>query len=139
VTVTSDVPAIDLEAATVGINVNSTNLDKLPYGKAIRGLSQMIPGIYTPYYDIGGNTVAGSTQVGGRTYGRTGQELMQFDGTVSNDTLFGDFGTYAEVQYSAAAKGAESQNAGVTVNFTIKSEAAGSRVHPGKQQIHLLR
>lgn len=121
VTVTSDVPAIDLEAATVGINVNSANLDKLPYGKAIRGLSQLIPGIYTPYYDVGGNTVAGSTQVGGRTYGRTGTELMQFDGTVSNDTLFGDFGTYAEVQYSAAAKGADSQNAGVSVSFTIKS------------------
>jgi len=127
VTVTSDAPAIDLEAANVGININSSNLDKLPYGKAIRGLSQMIPGIYTPYYDVGGNTVAGSTQVGGRTYGRTGQELMQFDGTVSNDTLFGDFGTYGEIQYSAAAKGAESQNAGVAVSFTIKS--GGNEVH----------
>jgi hypothetical protein len=121
VTVTSDVPAIDLEAATVGVNINSNNLDKLPYGKAIRGLSQMIPGIYTPYYDVGGNTVAGSTTVSGRTYGRTGQELMQFDGTVSNDTLFGDFSTYGEIQYAAAAKGAESQNAGVAVSFTIKS------------------
>ncbi|MBI4474205.1 MAG: TonB-dependent receptor, partial [Acidobacteria bacterium] len=121
ITVTSDVPTIDLEATTVGVNINSTNLDKLPYGKGIRGLSQLIPGIYTPYYDVGGNTLAGSTQVGGRTYGRTGQELMQFEGAVSNDSLFGDFGTYAEIQYAAAAKGAEAQNAGVSVSFTIKS------------------
>lgn len=121
VTVTSQAPQIDLEAATVGINWGMNNLDKLPYGKGIRGLSQMIPGIYTPYYDVGGNTLAGSTQVGGRTYGRTGAELMQFEGAVSNDSLFGDFGTYSEVQYSAAAKGAEAQNAGISVSFTIKS------------------
>ncbi len=121
VTVTSQAPQIDLEAATVGVNWGMDNLDKLPYGKGIRGLSQMIPGIYTPYYDVGGNTLAGSTTVSGRTYGRTGNELMQFEGAVSNDTLFGDFGTYAEVQYSAAAKGAEAQNAGVSVSFTIKS------------------
>jgi Carboxypeptidase regulatory-like domain len=121
VTVTSQAPQIDLEAASVGVNWGSANLDKLPWGKGIRGLSQMIPGIYTPYYDVGGNTLAGATTVSGRTYGRTGNEIMQFEGAISNDSLFGDFGTYAEVQYSAAAKGAEGQNAGVTVSFTIKS------------------
>jgi hypothetical protein len=120
VTVTSDAPAIDLEAAAVGINFNATNVDKLPYGRGIRGLSQMIPGIYTPYYDVGGNTLGGSTTVSGRIYGRTGGELLQFEGVVW-DQFFGDFGTYQEVQYSAAAKGAESQNAGVSVSFTIKS------------------
>src|SRR5215831_8260227 len=108
VTVTSQAPQIDLEAASVGVNWNTANLDKLPYGKAIRGLSQMMPGIYAPYYDVGGNTLAGATTVSGRTYGRTGNELMQFDGAVANDTLFGDFGTYEEIQYSTAAKGAES-------------------------------
>ena len=140
VTVSSQAPQIDLEAATVGVNFAADNLDKLPYGKGIRGLSQMIPGIYTPYYDVGGNTLAGSTTVSGRTYGRTGNELMQFEGAVSNDTLFGDFGTYSEVQYSAAAKGAEAQNAGVSVSFTIKSgtndfhgSVAGS-YQPGKWQ-----
>src|SRR5207247_6223329 len=117
VTVTSQAPQIDLQQATVGINWGTNNLDKLPYGRAIRGLSQMIPGIYTPYYDVGGNTLGGSTTVSGRIYGRTGQELMQFDGTVSNDTLFGDFGTYGEIQYAAAAKGAEASNAGVAVSF----------------------
>src|SRR5262245_46141966 len=121
VTVTSQAPQIDLEAANVGVNWSTDNLDKLPYGKAIRGLSQMRAGIYAPYYDVGGNTLAGATTVSGRTYGRTGNELMQFDGSVSNDSLFGDFGTYSEIQYSTAAKGAESANAGVSVSFTIKS------------------
>lgn len=106
VTVTSEVPAIDLEAAAVGINFNATNIDKLPYGRAIRGLSQMIPGIYTPYYDVGGSTIGGSTTVSGRIYGRTGGELLQFEGVVW-DQFFGDFGTYQEIQYLAAAKGAE--------------------------------
>src|SRR5437016_1312492 len=46
---------------------------------------------------------------------------MQFDGAVANDTLFADFGTYEEIQYSTAAKGAESPNTGVSVSFTIKS------------------
>jgi len=121
VTVTSQAPTIDLEKAAVDINISQATLDNLPYGKAIRGLSQMIPGIYTPYYDVGGNTLAGATTVSGRTYGRTGNELMQFEGAVANDTLFGDFGTYSEIQYSAAAKGAESPNTGVSVSFTIKS------------------
>src|SRR5438067_13920623 len=66
VTVTSQAPQIDLEAANVGVNWGTGNLDKLPYGKAIRSLSQMMPGIYTPYYDVGGNTLAGSTPVSGR-------------------------------------------------------------------------
>jgi hypothetical protein len=120
VTVTSDAPTIDLEAANVGINFNSANIDKLPYGRGIRGLSQMIPGIYTPYYDVGGNTLGGSTTVSGRIYGRSGGELLQFEGVVW-DQFFGDFGTYQEINYSAAAKGAEAQNPGVSVSFTIKS------------------
>src|SRR5690349_18821573 len=35
VTVTSDVPQIDLEAATVGVNWSSATLDKVPYGRDI--------------------------------------------------------------------------------------------------------
>ena len=163
VTVTSDAPAIDLEAANVGININSSNLDKLPYGKAIRGLSRMIPGIYTPYYDVGGNTVAGSTTVSGRTYGRTGQELMQFDGTVSNDTLFGDFGRMAKSNTPPPPRApsrrmpawrSASRSNPVAMNFTVLSTArirtenfkattliktSGPRVRPREQQIHALR
>jgi len=41
VTVTSQAPTIDLEKAAVDINITQTTLDNLPYGKAIRGLSQI--------------------------------------------------------------------------------------------------
>src|SRR5215469_15076428 len=37
VTVTSDAPQIDLQAATVGVNWNAANMDKIPYGRDIRG------------------------------------------------------------------------------------------------------
>jgi hypothetical protein len=120
VTVTSEAPQIDLEAATVGVNWNSANMDKIPYGRDIRGLAQIIPGLYTPNYDVGGNTLGGSTTTGARVYGRSGNELLSFEGVVW-DQFFGDYLTYQEVNVSAAAKGAEAQNAGAAISFVIKS------------------
>ncbi len=120
VTVTSDAPQIDLQAATVGVNWSATNMDKIPYGRDIRGLAQLIPGIYTPNYDVGGNTLGGSTTISGRVYGRSGGELLSFEGVVW-DQFFGDYLTYQEVNVSAAAKGAEAQSAGAAVSFVIKS------------------
>jgi hypothetical protein len=126
VTVTSDAPQIDLEAATVGVNWNAANMDAIPYGRDIRGLAQLIPGIYTPNYDVGGNTLGGSTTISGRVYGRSGGELLSFEGVVW-DQFFGDYLTYQEVNVSAAAKGAEAQSAGATVSFVIKS--GGNEFH----------
>jgi Carboxypeptidase regulatory-like domain len=120
VTVTSQAPTIDLEAATVGINWDQQKFDNLPYGRGIRGLAQMIPGLYNQNYDVGGNTLGGSTTTGSRDYGRSGGESISFDGVVW-DQFFGDFGTYDEVQISAAAKGAEAQNPGASISFVIKS------------------
>lgn len=120
VTVTSDAPQIDLQAATVGVNWSQQTLDRLPYGRDIRGLAQMIPGLYTPNYDVGGNTLGGSTTTGARVYGRSGGELLSFEGVVW-DQFFGDYLTYQEVNFSAAAKGAEAQNPGAAISFVIKS------------------
>src|SRR5688572_16775481 len=47
VTVTSQAPTIDLEAATVAVNWSQQKLDDLPFGRAIIGFVSMIPGIYT--------------------------------------------------------------------------------------------
>jgi len=126
VTVTSEAPQIDLEQATVGVNWNAANMDKIPYGRDIRGLAQLIPGIYTPNYDVGGNTLGGSTTISGRVYGRSGGELLSFEGVVW-DQFFGDYLTYQEVNVSAAAKGAEAQSAGAAVSFVIKS--GGNQFH----------
>src|SRR5579884_2468787 len=42
VTVTSQVPQIDLQAATVGVNWEKQKLDDLPWGRSIVGLAQMV-------------------------------------------------------------------------------------------------
>ena len=143
VTVVSDTPVIDLQATTVGVNWDEKQMDDLPYGRGIRGLARLVPGLSPTQFDVGGNTVGGSTTTGARNYGRTGQELIKFDGVVW-DQFFGDYNTYEQVQVSAAAKGAEAQSPGVTLSFVIKSGSnnfsgmylarlAGRRV-PGRQR-----
>jgi Carboxypeptidase regulatory-like domain/TonB dependent receptor len=120
VTVISDTPVIDLQATTVGVNWDEKQMDDLPYGRGIRGLARLVPGLSPTQFDVGGNTVGGSTTTGARSYGRSGQELIKFDGVVW-DQFFGDYNTYEQVQVSAAAKGAEAQSPGVTLSFVIKS------------------
>ena len=143
VTVISDTPVIDLQSTSVGVNWDEKQMDDLPYGRGIRGLARLVPGLSPTQFDVGGNTVGGSTTTGARSYGRTGQELIKFDGVVW-DQFFGDYNTYEQVQVSAAAKGAEAQSPGVTLSFVIKSggnqfsgmylrRMAGRRV-PGRQR-----
>ena len=120
VTVISETPVIDLQATTVGVNWDEKQMEDLPYGRGIRGLARLVPGLSPTQFDVGGNTVGGSTTTGARSYGRSGQELIKFDGVVW-DQFFGDYNTYEQVQVSAAAKGAEAQSPGVTISFVIKS------------------
>ena len=120
VTVISDTPVIDLQSTSVGVNWDEKQMDDLPYGRGVRGLARLVPGLSPTQFDVGGNTVGGSTTTGARSYGRNGQELIKFDGVVW-DQFFGDYNTYEQVQVSAAAKGAEAQSPGVTLSFVIKS------------------
>src|SRR5581483_7337014 len=59
VTVTSETPAIDLQAATVGVNWEKQKLDDLPWGRSVVSLAQMVPGVYATTYDVGGNQMGG--------------------------------------------------------------------------------
>ena len=120
VTVISDTPVIDLQSTSVGVNWDEKQMDDLPYGRGVRGLARLVPGLSPTQFDVGGNTVGGSTTTGARSYGRNGQELIKFDGVVW-DQFFGDYNTYEQIQVSAAAKGAEAQSPGVTLSFVIKS------------------
>jgi hypothetical protein len=120
VTVISETPVIDLQSTTVGVNWDEKQMENLPYGRGIRGLARLVPGLTPTQFDVGGNTVGGSTTTGARSYGRTGDELIKFDGVVW-DQFFGDYNTYDQIQISAAAKGAESQSPGATLSFVIKS------------------
>ena len=120
VTVISETPVIDLQSTTVGVNWDEKQMENLPYGRGIRGLARLVPGLTPTQFDVGGNTVGGSTTTGARSYGRSGDELIKFDGVVW-DQFFGDYNTYDQIQISAAAKGAESQSPGATLSFVIKS------------------
>ena len=120
ITVTSSTPTIDLQSTTVGVNWSEDQLENLPYGRGIRGLARLVPGLSPTQFDVGGNTVGGSTTTGARSYGRTGGELIKFDGLVW-DQFFGDYNTYDQVSVSGAAKGAESQSPGATLSFVVKS------------------
>ena len=120
VTVVSQSPVIDLQATNVGVNWDEKQMENLPYGRGIRGLARLVPGLSPTQFDVGGNTVGGSTTTGARNYGRNGDELIKFDGVVW-DQFFGDYNTYEQVQISAAAKGAEAQSPGVTLSYVIKS------------------
>ena len=103
ITVTSQTPTIDLQSTTVGVNWSEEQMENLPYGRGIRGLARLVPGLSPTQFDVGGNTVGGSTTTGARSYGRTGGELIKFDGVVW-DQFFGDYNTYEQVQVSAAAR-----------------------------------
>jgi Carboxypeptidase regulatory-like domain/TonB dependent receptor-like, beta-barrel len=120
VTVVSDTPVIDLQQTTMTVTWDEKQMDDLPYGRGIRGLARLLPGLSPTQFDVGGNTVGGSTTTGARNYGRTGQELIKFDGVVW-DQFFGDYNTYEQVQVASAAKGAEAQSPGATLSFVIKS------------------
>lgn len=120
ITVTSTTPTIDLQSTQVGVNWSEKQMDNLPYGRGIRGVARLVPGLSPTQFDVGGNTVGGSTTTGARSYGRPGDELIKFDGVVW-DQFFGDYNTYDQIQISAAAKGAEAQSPGATLSFIVKS------------------
>jgi len=126
VTVVSQVPTIDLEAASVGVNWGQDKLVDLPWGKSIRGLAAMIPGMFAATYDVGGSTMGGSATLSGNVYGRTGGESRTYDG-IPWSMGFDDYSSYEAIQITAAAKGAEAQNPGVTANYVVKS--GGNEFH----------
>lgn len=121
VTVTSQAPAIDLEAATVGVNWDLNKLDNLPYARSGTGLMTMIPGFFQTSFDVGGSNFAtGASGVQGRTYGRLGNAVVSIDGIIWC-MVYADYGAFEEVNVSTASKGADQMNAGVTVNMVVKS------------------
>src|SRR5262245_44069393 len=77
VTVISTTPTIDLQSTQVGVNWSEQQMDDLPYGRGIRGLARLVPGLSPTQFDVGGNTVGGSTTTGARNYGRSGGELIK--------------------------------------------------------------
>jgi Carboxypeptidase regulatory-like domain len=121
VTVTSQAPAIDLEAATVGVNWDIHKLDDLPYSRSLVALNSMLPGVFfTGTYDVGGSSFGTSSAVSGRTFGRSGNNVMAIDGLVWCQG-YADYGSFEEINFSTASKGADQANAGLTMQMVVKS------------------
>ena len=121
ITVTSSAPAIDLEAATVGVNFDQHKLDELPYSRSLTSLNSMVPGVFfTGTLDVGGSQFGTGSAVGGRTFGRSGNNVMAIDGLVWCQG-YADYGSFEEVNFSTASKGADQANAGLTMQMVVKS------------------
>lgn len=127
VTVTSQAPTIDLEAANVAVNWDQQKLDNIPYSRSLTGLVTMLPGLYATSYDVGGSNFGTGSAPTARTFGRTGGNVVSYDGMIWDQT-YGDFGTYEQAQVTTAAKGAEAMNPGLTMNLVVKS---GSNMFKG--------
>ncbi|MGE0044062.1 MAG: TonB-dependent receptor [Vicinamibacterales bacterium] len=120
VTVTSQAPTIDLEAAKVAVNWDQQKLDEIPYSRSLTGLVALIPGLYATSYDVGGSSFGTGSGPAARTFGRAGGNVVSYDGMIWDQT-YGDYGTYEEAQVTTAAKGADAMNPGVTMNLVVKS------------------
>ena len=154
VTVVSETPAIDVKATNIATNWDQEQLEALPYARGIRGLTMLVPGLTSTQFDVGGNTVGGSTTTGANNYGRSGDELARFEGAVW-DQHFGDYDSYEQVQASTAAKGAGRTDARlvdqlpgqvgrqpvprhVPGRLPVRQDAGHQR-HPGAARSRLLR
>jgi hypothetical protein len=120
VTVTSQTPTIDLEAANVAVNWDQQKLNEIPYARSLTGLVSLVPGLYATAYDVGGSRFGTGSGPSARTFGRTGGNVVSYDGMIWDQT-YGDYGSYEEAQITTAAKGAEALNPGLTMNLVVKS------------------
>jgi hypothetical protein len=120
VTVTSQAPTIDLEAATVGVNWSTQKFDNIPYGGSLRSLTALLPGFRVTSYDVGGSGMGSGTELSGNAYGYSGGSYLTFDG-MPQSSHYSDLGSYEEVQIVTAGKGAEAPNPGAFVNLVVKS------------------
>lgn len=135
VTVVSQAPTIDLEAASVAVNWDQQKLDEIPYSRSLRGLVALVPGLYATAYDVGGSSFGTGSGPSARTFGRAGGNVVSYDGMIWDQT-YGDYGSYEEAQITTAAKGAEALNPGLTMNLVVKS---GSNMFQGLGSVNYQR
>ena len=130
VTVTGESPVVDLEGTKIGINFSSILKDNLVSARDYYQIAGMTPGFKSTTIDVGGSTVG--TGAGYRAYGRTGQVQFSLDGVNSTEgsasaSVYGDFGSYEEIQVSAAGNNAEMNSGGAQFVAVIRS--GGNKVH----------
>jgi len=126
VTVSSQAPTIDLEEATVGVNISQKMMDELPWSRSLTGTSMMTPGVYSTSFDIGNSNFGTGSSIAARNGGRSGGNVVSVDGLVWCQSYM-DYGSFEEMNVSTNAKGADQMNAGITLNTVVKS--GGNNFH----------
>ncbi len=124
VTVTGESPVVDLEQAKIGVNFGSIVKDNVVNARNYWALLSQAPGMITTTPDVGGSTMG--TQVGYRAYGYSGQVQVYLDGVnltegVDSGSMYGDYGSWEEVNVSAAGNGPEMRSAGASVSAVLRS------------------
>lgn len=124
VTVTGESPVVDIEQAKIGVNFSSQLKDNISNARNYWALLAQTPGIKTTTPDVGGSTMG--TQVGYRAYGLGGQQKVYLDGVDltegnSGGSLYGDYGSWDEVQVTAAGNSAETSTGGASVVAVLRS------------------
>jgi len=120
VTVSSQAPTIDLESATVGVNISQKMMTDLPWSRSLTGMSMMIPGVFSTSFDIGNSNFGTSSTIAARSGGRSGGNVVTIDGLVWCQT-YSDYGSFEEMNVSTNAKGADQMNSGITLGMVVKS------------------
>jgi hypothetical protein len=120
VTVNSQAPTIDLEEATVGVNISQKMMDELPWSHSLTAASMMIPGVYSTSLDIGNSNFGTSSTIAARNGGRSGGNVVSVDGLIWCQSYM-DYGSFEEMNVSTNAKGADQMNSGITLATVVKS------------------
>jgi hypothetical protein len=126
VTVSSQAPTIDLEEATVGVNISQKMMDELPWSRSLSGASMMIPGVFSTSFDIGNSNFGTGSSIAARSGGRSGGNVVAVDGLIWCQSYM-DYGSFEEMNVSTNAKGADQMNAGITLSTIVKS--GGNNFH----------
>jgi hypothetical protein len=130
VTVTGESPVVDVEQAKIGLNFGSAVKDNIVNARNYWALLAQSPGLITTTPDVGGSTMG--TQVGYRSYGLSGQVQVFLDGvnlTEGEDSgsMYGDYGSWEEVNVASAGNGPEMRSAGSSVSAVLRN--GGNQFH----------
>jgi outer membrane receptor protein involved in Fe transport len=127
VTVTSEIPVIDVRSTNVGANMTDELLQNIPNARDVWVVLEEVPGIVMDRFNVGGNK--SGQQSSFSAGGGTSQNAYNFDGVDITDMAATGAATYfpydafEEVQVSTSAHKAEVAAPGVFLNIVTRSGA----------------
>jgi len=125
VTVTSEVPVIDVRSTNVGANMTDELLQNVPNARDVWVVLEEVPGIVMDRFNVGGNK--SGQQSSFSAGGGTSQNAYNYDGVDITDMAATGAATYfpydafEEVQVSTQAHKAEVAAPGVFLNIVTRS------------------